>query len=80
MAPSALTQNGILIVALLFAYGVHTGNSLLIFFAFALAGLSYLVNLAAEFNLVKLGNVGFKFTAVLGVVAYVFAARQFFGV
>lgn len=79
-----LALNGILIVAMTLAVGMAWMSKWLVAAAFAMAGLSYLVNIIdswAEEGTEGLDGVrGFLFlvTFVIGVVAYVYIALRLF--
>lgn len=74
-------NNGILIVALTMALGMHTGDHLLMGLAFALAGVSYLVNLAHESVIPQGLNAPLFWGAfLLGLVTYGVVFGKLFGV
>lgn len=67
-------NNGILIVALTMALGLHTSNKLLIAAAFAMAGLSYLVNVLDDFAFPTFRMPLFWLTVLVGVGTYAYVA------
>lgn len=78
-------NNGILIVALAFAYGVHANSQPLIVLAFAMAGISYLANIADDWAADGMRSAApwaarFKWLAIAtGVLTYAVAALTVVG-
>lgn len=71
--------NGILIVALFFGLGVYWADNALIAFAFALAGASYIVNIAREHAAEDVANKIFWLVFIAGTVGYLYAALRLVG-
>jgi len=70
-------NNGILIVALVFGYGLHTGDKVMIALAFAMAGLSYIANIFTEW---EMDARAFAWGSILsGVAAYAYVALKIMG-
>ena len=64
--------NGILIVAITVALGIHKDHNMLIALGFAMAGVSYIVNMADELGT---SDYGLRYVPIaIGVAAYVLAA------
>lgn len=73
-----LANNGILIVALTMAFGMHINSDVFIALAFVLAGLSYIVNLLDHHTSAR--HVAFVATVAAGVVTYAAVAAKLMGV
>jgi hypothetical protein len=72
--------NGILIVAITLALGLHWDSPVLIGAAFAMAGSSYLVNLIDELdNFTPLRGPLFGTTVLTGLATYVYVAIKLIG-
>jgi hypothetical protein len=71
-------NNGILIVALTMAYGLHAQDKWLIASAFALAGLSYVVNVLDEWKVTTGRNAIGWLTLALGALTYAYLAAKVF--
>lgn len=74
-----LANNGILIVALTMALGLHINDRWLMAAAFAMAGLSYLANIADEWDAANASNALKWITIIIGAGAYLLAAARLFG-
>jgi hypothetical protein len=72
-------NNGILIVALFFGLGVHLNDNVLMAMAFALAGVSYLVNIARDFDANDLADNLFWAIFAAGAGGYLYAAARLSG-
>lgn len=72
-------NNGILIVALFFGLGVHWNDHVMLALALALAGASYLVNIARDFDMHDLADKLFWAVFIAGLGGYVYAAQRLFG-
>ena len=72
-------NNGILIVALTFIYGLHAKSPTLVALAFAMAGLSYLGNLCDDRDLTAGRNLFAWMSIAAGGAAYVVAGLHLLG-